>query len=235
MRKRHEARRSERFRSVQHADDIKEKDPAFDYSQPLPESEYTQILVSHVPIAREIRGLWDARFQDPRQPDSKRFSWDPWFVKVGDLKIGLEEIDNISRREGLVEGELAATNNQVQYSLKRTTTSTFLQGDDVDHKNTDLYERLVDDLVDLGTSVGLTAITPPWISLYTESDTQNFHTDAPHGPLAFVLSLCREGDFSGGETMMLQPKMLDYWKGFDGNKGLECGSIVRYGWERRQC
>jgi hypothetical protein len=196
---------------------------SFDYSTPLPESEYSQVLISELPIAHEIREYWDRHFQDPRQPDAKRFSWDPWYVEVGDGKFGGETSSSSSNQEE-VEGEVSATNRQIQYSLKRTTTSSFLDDD----SGGDLYNRLVDELVDLGTSVGLTAITPPWISLYTDGDMQNYHTDAPHGPLAFVLSLCREGDFSGGETMMLQPRMLEFWRGFDGNNGIECGSIVRY-------
>jgi hypothetical protein len=216
---------------------------SFDYSESLPESEYCQVLVSQLPIAHEIRKVWDERFQDPRQPDSKRFAWDPWFVKIGDgrkvdkadiVLRGDDDNSSSSSSQKPVEGEITATNMQIQYSLKRASTSTFLQtSEESDDENTrnDLYARLVDDLIDLGVSVGLTAISPPWMSLYTEGDTQNFHTDAPHGPLAFVLSLCQEGDFSGGETMLLQPQMLDYWRGFDGSKGLECGSIVRYVWK----
>ena len=57
---------------------------------------------------------------------------------------------------------------------------------------------------------------------------QNLHTDAPHGPCAFVLSLCNEGDFQGGETMLLKPQILELWRGFDGSKGLETGGIMRY-------
>jgi len=218
---------------------------SFDYSTSLPESEYTQVLVSELPtIAQEIRKIWDERFQDPRQPNQQRFSWDPWYVQVGDGRKNTngkesrdEENDDNRFGQRPVEGEMDATNRQIQYSLKRTTTSTFLQNkkneeksivDDNQNDNDDLYQRLVDTLIDLGTSVGLTAISPPWISLYTEGDTQNFHTDAPHGPLAFVLSLCQKGDFVGGETMLFQPRMLDYWRGFDGRQGLECGSIVRY-------
>jgi hypothetical protein len=196
---------------------------SFDYKSSLPESEYSQVLISELPIAHELREYWDRHFQDPRQPDPKRFAWDPWYVEVGDGKFGSETSSPESNQEP-VEGEVSATNRQIQYSLKRTTTSSFLD----DGAGGDLYDRLVDELVGLGTSIGLTAITPPWISLYTDGDMQNYHADAPHGPLAFVLSLCREGDFSGGETIMLQPRMLEYWRGFDGSKGIECGSIVRY-------
>ena len=46
--------------------------------------------------------------------------------------------------------------------------------------------------------------------------SQNFHTDAPHGPYAFVLSLTPDGShgfadgpapgwFEGGETTLLRP------------------------------
>lgn len=42
---------------------------------------------------------------------------------------------------------------------------------------------------------------------------QELHADNPHGPWAFVLSLTQwEGrPFSGGETLILQPHVLDYW------------------------
>lgn len=197
---------------------------SFDYQNSLPESEYSQVLISELPIALEVREYWDRHFQDPRQPDAKRFSWDPWYVEVGDGKFGADTSSSDNSSQKAVDGEVSATNRQIQYSLKRTTTSSFLD----DAAGGDLYDRLVDELVGLGTSIGLTAITPPWISLYTDGDMQNYHTDAPHGPLAFVLSLCREGEFSGGETMMLQPRMLEYWRGFDGSNGIECGSIVRF-------
>lgn len=207
---------------------------AFDYEKALPESDYCQVLTSTLPIAQELRQFWDQQFQDPRQPDAKRFTWDPWYVQVGDGKFG-SETTNANTNQALVEGEVQATRRQIQYSLKRTTTSTFFNNND-DNNDTkkkkeqgagQLYDRLVNDLVDLGSSIGLTGITPPWISFYTEGDMQNFHTDAPHGPLAFVLSLSREGDFSGGETMMLQPRMLEYWRGFDGSQGIECANIMR--------
>mmetsp|Transcript_9735 Transcript_9735/g.13525 ORF Transcript_9735/g.13525 Transcript_9735/m.13525 type:complete len:273 (+) Transcript_9735:2-820(+) len=66
----------------------------------------------------------------------------------------------------------------------------------------------------------------------------NWHTDAPHGPFAFVISLTpdsyyaatdanKPGFFTGGETVLLQPKILDYWRSFDGNKGLEANSIIQ--------
>ena len=76
----------------------------------------------------------------------------------------------------------------------------------------------------------------PWTSLYTEGDMQNWHTDTDNGPMAFVLSLCQDeghddyrGGFDGGETMLLRPDVLDFWRGSNGlvDRGLEAGNIVR--------
>ena len=59
---------------------------------------------------------------------------------------------------------------------------------------------------------------------------QELHTDAPHGPFAFVLSLTLdERRFSGGETVLLQPHVLDYWRGFDPSTGAETSELVRGG------
>ena len=57
---------------------------------------------------------------------------------------------------------------------------------------------------------------------------QGLHADAPHGPFAFVLSLTNwEGRrFSGGETMLLQPHVLDYWRRFDSGVGTELPQLT---------
>ncbi len=56
---------------------------------------------------------------------------------------------------------------------------------------------------------------------------QELHTDAPHGPWAFVLSLTPEPRaFAGGETLVMRPRVLNYWPGFDPSAGLEMGSLV---------
>eukprot|EP00980_Cylindrotheca_fusiformis_P003959 scaffold871_cov130-Cylindrotheca_fusiformis.AAC.36 len=189
---------------------------------PLHSSVYTQVLsTTNLPIAKDLRQFYDEHFQDPREPNANRFVWDPWYVSVGDGKQQQDKNDNDEYDPMLLPGEADATKRQTQYSLKRIQTSQFFDDDD-------LYDRLVEELVELGRSVGLTALTPPWTSMYTEGDLQNFHTDSNHGPLAFVLSLSREGDFEGGETIMMQPQILDYWKGFDGTQGMECGSIIRH-------
>ena len=64
-----------------------------------------------------------------------------------------------------------------------------------------------------------------------------WHSDASHGPFAFVVNLTPDGCharaesekpgwFEGGETVLLRPEILDYWRGFDGSRGLEADSIV---------
>lgn len=204
-------------------------------ARPLHNSVYTQVLSTVLPeLGAQLRQEYDDHFADPRQPDAARFAWDPWFVAVGDTGNKLEQAEEEQEEEEeedsssdndeeellLVSGELEASKRQTQYSLKRIQTSQFFSAES--------YDLLVDELMVLGRSVGLHAITPPWTSMYTDGDQQNWHTDAPQGPLAFVLSVCaNEGDFEGGETILLQPQILDFWKGFDSSNGLECGSIVR--------
>lgn len=64
---------------------------------------------------------------------------------------------------------------------------------------------------------------------------QELHADNPHGPWAFVLSLTHwEGrPFTGGETVILQPNVLDYWRGFDPALGTETPQLVgSVGWLR---
>jgi hypothetical protein len=42
---------------------------------------------------------------------------------------------------------------------------------------------------------------------------QKWHTDIPHGPWAFVFSLT-EKKLNGGDTEILNPKVLSYWRHF---------------------
>lgn len=56
------------------------------------------------------------------------------------------------------------------------------------------HAALADALLAYGESqLGCRAITPIWISYYTDGMLQEMHCDNPHGPFAFVLSLTREG------------------------------------------
>lgn len=107
-----------------------------------------------------------------------------------------------------------------QYTLLRTPAESFFPEP--------LYRDLEAQLLDHAMSLGCRALTPVWLSYYVEGCRQELHTDSPHGPWAFVLSLTdwEARRFSGGQTQLLQPHVLDYWSGFEGY-GQEVGSLVQ--------
>jgi len=76
--------------------------------------------------------------------------------------------------------------------------------------------------------LGCGSITPPWLSYYVEGCVQELHADVPHGPWAYVFSLTRwQGrGFSGGETEMLSPETLEFWRHFSPDEGLEARHLV---------
>jgi hypothetical protein len=59
---------------------------------------------------------------------------------------------------------------------------------------------------------------------------QNFHTDPTQGSMAWTFSLSTGYGitFTGGETLLLAPSVLDYWRDFDGSRGKEAPSLVRF-------
>lgn len=74
--------------------------------------------------------------------------------------------------------------------------------------------------------------TPIPCSCYVNGCRQGLHADAPHGPFAFVLSLTQweARRFIGGETVLLRPAVLDYWREFDSGVGTEMPQLVRKCW-----
>lgn len=58
---------------------------------------------------------------------------------------------------------------------------------------------------------------------------QELHADSPHGPWAFVLSLTdwEHRGFTGGETVIFKPHMLDFWSSFEPARGFEFKDMVR--------
>lgn len=108
-----------------------------------------------------------------------------------------------------------------QYTLVRTQAQVYFPKPN--------YERLVDALIEWGEEkLGCGAISPIWCSYYIDGCQQELHTDSYHGPFAFVLSLTHWEDrtFRGGETMILNSTLLDYWSSFDSSKGLEQSDLV---------
>ncbi len=96
-----------------------------------------------------------------------------------------------------------------QYTALRTPAYNYF-----DQK---LYLRFHKELVLWGRrTLGCWDISPPWMSCYIEGCKQELHSDVPHGPWAFVLSLTpwKDRRFSGGETLILKPEVLNYWQNF---------------------
>jgi hypothetical protein len=76
--------------------------------------------------------------------------------------------------------------------------------------------------------LGSAGWTEPWLSYYIDGCGQQFHSDLLHGPWAWVYSLtrwdCRR--FSGGETVLISGRILDYWRKFDPGKPAEVNDIL---------
>ncbi len=108
-----------------------------------------------------------------------------------------------------------------QYRMHRTLAREFLPPA--------LYKSLKDELVKYGQDhLGCHSISEPWLSYYTEGDEQLFHSDAPHGPWAYVYSLTdwAARAFRGGETLIFRPKILNYWSQFTRKRGFEMNDLV---------
>lgn len=90
------------------------------------------------------------------------------------------------------------------------------------------YRRFHRALVEWGRrTLGCWDVSPPWLSCYVEGCQQLLHSDVPHGPWAWVYSLTPERRrFSGGETLILRPEVLDYWPSFTAAEDRELASFV---------
>ncbi|HEY4178217.1 MAG TPA: 2OG-Fe(II) oxygenase [Kofleriaceae bacterium] len=109
-----------------------------------------------------------------------------------------------------------------QYTALRTPAWTYFP------KKT--YEAFHRRLVQWGReTLGCHDVSPPWLSLYVEGCRQELHGDLPHGPWAFVFSLTpwRGRVFAGGETLLLQDSVLDFWDDFASVRGVEEPDILR--------
>lgn len=107
-----------------------------------------------------------------------------------------------------------------QFNMMRTPAEQFF--------GEEAYGALCDALTTYGqATLGCDTITPPWLSYYVDGCSQGLHTDAWHGPFAYVLSLT-EWDaraFSGGETMLMAPEVLDFWRGYKAGAAIEQASM----------
>jgi len=198
--------------------------PRLNYCVGLADSDYTQVLhCDNLDSATAARRELEDVLGNPREPNEKRFVWDPWFVNCGEGPNGQEaplpgDFDDWDP----IPGEREAAAKQVQYSMCRTQCNLIF--------SEEIFGELVQEITDLGRSIGCSAISPPWISLYGDSQMQNYHIDPKQGNMAWTLSLSTGygSTFSGGETTLLTPNALDFWRGFDGTRAKEAPSLVRF-------
>ena len=109
-----------------------------------------------------------------------------------------------------------------QYTLLRTPAADYFPEAQ--------YRELESTLLTFAREqLGCAGITPVWLSCYVDGCRQELHADVPHGPWAFVLSLTdwKARKFTGGETLILKPETLDYWRGFDADAVVERESLAR--------
>jgi hypothetical protein len=76
--------------------------------------------------------------------------------------------------------------------------------------------------------LGTDRITLPWLSFYIERCRQEFHSDVVQGMWSYVYSLTPWDDrhFTGGETLLGSPLLLDYWPTFDPSHSTESRTLV---------
>jgi hypothetical protein len=76
--------------------------------------------------------------------------------------------------------------------------------------------------------LGTDRITLPWLSYYIEGCRQELHSDVQQGMWSYVYSLSpwEERRFTGGETLVASPLLLDYWATFDPERSTEGGELI---------
>jgi hypothetical protein len=92
------------------------------------------------------------------------------------------------------------------------------------------YVRLLNELLKFGKEkLGCHGLSPPWVSLYLDGAYQHLHTDSPHGPWAYVYSLTEwtKREFKGGETLLAEPTLLNYWENSRTDRGFEFPDFFR--------
>ncbi|MGS1053448.1 2OG-Fe(II) oxygenase [Burkholderia glumae] len=76
-------------------------------------------------------------------------------------------------------------------------------------------------------NLGTGAINTNWISFYIDGCYQRLHIDRSQGAWAFAYSLSMNdaNKFMGGETLFLQPQLLDYWESNISGPDISTGGI----------
>lgn len=152
--------------------------------------------------------------------DGTRFVWDYWHVPDQYTLLRTPAADFFGDK--LFEARVAVFSTlppQPKDSRPAISTSpTLLRSPPVRALSACAYslscsQGLESRLLDFGQErLGCGNISPVWLSNYVHGCRQELHADLPHGPWAFVLSLTpAPRRFTGGETMILKPSVLDYW------------------------
>ncbi len=104
---------------------------------------------------------------------------------------------------------------QDQYQFLRTPAYHFFKAK--------VYNQFHTQLVNWGREhLGCHDVSPPWLSYYIDGMQQKPHSDVPHGPWAWVYSLTvPKRIFTGGETFIFKPEVLNYWSHFSNEKNRE--------------
>lgn len=79
--------------------------------------------------------------------------------------------------------------------------------------------------------LGCWDVSPPWMSLYLDGHSQDWHCDQPHGPWAFVYSLTpfqnlKTKKFSGGQTALLRKEALQFHQVLRNDSLIETGQLM---------
>ena len=109
-----------------------------------------------------------------------------------------------------------------QYTLLRTPAYHFF--------SKKIYDTFHQQLAQWGREhLGCHDISPPWLSCYVDGCEQRLHADVPHGPWAFVYSLTpwTQRTFRGGETLLMNSAVLEYWNKFPIHEGVEEDKLLR--------
>src|ERR1700735_1357871 len=91
------------------------------------------------------------------------------------------------------------------------------------------YSRLLVALRAWGQEhLGCGQISEPWLSYYVDGCGQELHTDVVQGPFAFVYSLTHwDGrPFRGGETLLMRPELLDFWRHHEPSRSRERDELI---------
>jgi 2OG-Fe(II) oxygenase superfamily len=77
-------------------------------------------------------------------------------------------------------------------------------------------------------NLGCDRVTQPWLSYYVDGCRQELHTDIAQGPWAYVFSLTHWNTckFRGGETILLRPSCLNFWRDYPIGESAELMSLI---------